>query len=80
MIVGDSVIDPEATHFKVSMTLNEDGTGELVFSLPDEGGTWEVIDGRMYYKGFPLYLLDDGSMQYNDTDTMHMIFVRDDAE
>ena len=77
VIVGESVIEPEALNFEVSMTLNEDGTGVLVFSLPDEGGTWEVVDGKMYYKGFPLYLLDDGSMQYNDIDTMHMIFVKD---
>ena len=77
VISGGSVIDPAAIPFELSMTLNEDGTGVLVFSMPDEGGTWEVRDGQMYYKGFPLYLLDDGSLQYNDTDTMHMIFVRE---
>ena len=62
---------------ELRLTLNPDGTGEMVYINSDGGGTWAVTDGQMYYNGVPLFLLGEDQLQYNSTEEGCMLFVRE---
>lgn len=75
---GEGSIDPEAVGIPLSLTLNEDGTGEFVFVSTDGGYPWTFEEGEAWYGGIPLRLQDDGTLIYNDGAVSYIVFERDE--
>ena len=79
IMAGSASVDPASSGIALALTLNADGTGELTVGFPDGGGRWAVANGQAWYNGVPLYLREDGTLQYNDAEVSYFIFTRDTA-
>ena len=77
IVAGGMSVDPAASGIELSLVLNADGTGELTVGFPDGGGSWMIVDGQFRYNGIPLFLLNDGTLQYNKAEISCFIFERD---
>ena len=70
------ILDPDKLGIDMWLTLNADGTGELIYMLSDGGSTWHVTNGQMIYNRTPLVMLEDGQMRYQTSESEYMQFKR----
>ncbi len=63
----------------LSLTLNADGTGELIYMKRSDGGAaWRVENDQVIYNRTPLVLLEDGQLRYQTSETEYMQFMREE--
>ena len=76
MVTGGVSLDPAKLNIDMRLTLKADGTGELVYIIPDGGKTWTMTNGQMYYGEARLTLEENGRLRYQMTDSEYMLFER----